>query len=64
MVLFLNKIYFKIQTRGLEAFSIHLNNTDKCVKFTPENVKENSLAFLDCALQYNVMQKLLRKSKK
>ena len=41
----------KIQTIELEAFSAHLNNTDKYGKFMLEVVKENSLASLDCAVK-------------
>jgi hypothetical protein len=35
----------------VEAFSTHLINTDDYVKFTREDVKEDSLAFLDCAVK-------------
>ena len=46
-----NDTWVKIQTRELEAFSAHLNKTNKYVKFTRKDVKENSLAFLDCAVK-------------
>ena len=55
----------QIQTKELEAFSAHLNKTDKYVKFTRKDVKENSLAFLDCAVKMekdrNLSNKVYRK---
>ena len=47
----LNDTWVKIQKRELEASSNHLNKTNKYVKFTREDVKENSLTFLDCAVK-------------
>ena len=48
---YVDDTWVKIQTRELEAFSAQLNKTDKYVKFTREDVKENGLAFLDCAVK-------------
>ena len=48
---YVNDTWVKIQRRELEAFSAHLNKTDKYVKFNHEDVEENSLAFLDCAVK-------------
>ena len=42
----------------MEAFSAHLNKTDKYVIFTFEDVKENTLAFLDCAVKMEEDRKL------
>ena len=43
--------------RDLEVVSAHLNKTDKYVKLTREDVKKNSLAFLDCAVKMEKKQK-------
>ncbi|TWW81402.1 hypothetical protein D4764_01G0012170 [Takifugu flavidus] len=48
---YVDDTWVKIQTQELEAFSDHLNKTDEHVKFTQEDVKGNSLAFLDCAVK-------------
>ncbi|TWW61021.1 hypothetical protein D4764_05G0011110 [Takifugu flavidus] len=48
---YVDDTWVKIQTQELEAFSDHLNKTDEHVKFTREDVKGNSLAFLDCAVK-------------
>ena len=45
---YVDDTWVNIQTRELEVFSAHLNKTN-IIKFTCEDVKENSLAFLDWA---------------
>ena len=48
---YVDDTWAKIQRRDLEAFSAHLNKTDKYVKFACKYVKENTLVFLDCAVK-------------
>ena len=48
---YVDDTWVKIQRRESEAFSAHLNKTDKYVKLTHKDIKENSLAFLDCAVK-------------
>lgn len=43
--------WVKIQTKELEAFSARLNHKDDYFQFTREDVKEDSLAFLDCTVK-------------
>ena len=48
---YVDDTWVKIQTRELEVFSAHLDKTEKYVKFTCKDVKENSLAIMDCAVK-------------
>lgn len=47
---YVHDTWVKIYTKELET-STHHNNTNDYVKFTKEDVKEDSLAFLDCAVK-------------
>ncbi|CAF94542.1 unnamed protein product [Tetraodon nigroviridis] len=48
---YVDDTWVKIQTKEVEKFTTHLNQTDTFVKFTREDVKGNSLAFLDCEIR-------------
>ena len=39
----------KIKTQEVQAFTEHIFSTDSNIKFTREDVRNNRLAFLDCA---------------
>ena len=47
---YVNDTWVKIQTHEVEAFTNHINTVDRNIKFTREDVKDNVLAFLDCAV--------------
>ena len=38
-------------SQEVEAFRKHLNSVDSNIKFTKEDMKENRLPFLECAIQ-------------
>lgn len=46
---YMDVTWVKIKTKEVEAFTKHLNSVDN-IKFTRENMKENRLLFLDCAM--------------
>lgn len=43
--------WVKIKIQELESFTAHINTVDRNAKFTREDTKDNSLPFLDCAVQ-------------
>ena len=42
--------WVKIKSQELEAFTQHINSVDSNIHFTREDVKDNRLPFLDCAV--------------
>ena len=49
--------------KELDAFSAHFKKTDKYVRFTRQDVKESSPAFLDCAVKIEDRNLTLRFTK-
>ncbi len=47
---YVDDTWVKIQTHEVEAFTDHIHTVVSNIKFTREDVKDNVLAFLDCAV--------------
>ncbi|KAM7378702.1 hypothetical protein PAMP_004307 [Pampus punctatissimus] len=45
---YVDDTWVKIKTQEVQAFTEHINSVDRNIKFTREDVKDNSLPFLDC----------------
>ncbi|XP_070401572.1 uncharacterized protein [Nothobranchius furzeri] len=49
---YVDDTWVKIKTQEVESFTTHINAVDKNIKFTRENIKDNCLPFLDCAVHF------------
>ncbi|XP_023821902.1 uncharacterized protein LOC111949272, partial [Oryzias latipes] len=47
---YVDDTWVKIKSQEVETFTDHINAVDKNIKFTREDTKDNTLAFLDCAV--------------
>ncbi|XP_071495131.1 uncharacterized protein [Diadema antillarum] len=50
---YVDDTWVKIQSTELDSFFQHINNCDPFIKFTVENIRDNSLPFLDCLITVN-----------
>lgn len=48
---YIDDTWVKIKTKEVQALTEHINSVDRNIKFTREDVKDNSLPFLDCVVQ-------------